>query len=129
MSDVHRQGDYLYTVLVVAFDQSIKSASRISSLYSFTSILSGLALGLVVRFVKRVKPFMIFGVLCFILAFGILIRYRGASVTDYAGIVGGQVVLGFAGGLFPYPAQALIQSTVRHECKYHLRDKCPTLTL
>lgn len=113
-----RQGDYLYTVLVVAFDQSIKSATRISSLYSFTSILSGLALGVIVRFVKRVKPFMIFGVLCFMVAFGILIRYRGTSVTEYAGIVGGQVLLGFAGGLFPYPAQALIQSTVRHECEY-----------
>jgi hypothetical protein len=38
------QGDYLYAVLVVAFDQSVTAATRISSLYSFASVLTGTAL-------------------------------------------------------------------------------------
>ena len=47
---------YLYTVLVVAFGESIKSATRITSVYSFTSVIVGCALGLVVRYARRLKP-------------------------------------------------------------------------
>lgn len=54
-----QQGGYLYTVLIVAFDESIKSATRIRSLYSFTSVLVGLACGFIVRYVRRVKLFII----------------------------------------------------------------------
>ncbi|SCV72591.1 BQ2448_4128 [Microbotryum intermedium] len=108
------QGDYLYTVLVVAFDESIKSATRITSLYSFTSVLIGVALGIIVRFVQRIKPFMIAGIALYAVAFGLLIRYRGGT-DSHAGIIAGQVMLGFAGGMFPYPAQALIQSTTQHQ--------------
>lgn len=74
---------------------SIKAATRVSSLYSFTSVIVGVALGVIVRFVRRLKPFMIAGVLVFILAFGLLIRYRG-GVSDTAGVIGAQVVLGVA---------------------------------
>lgn len=57
------------TVLVVSLNESTKSATRISSLYSFTSVIVGVALGVIVRFVHRLKPFMVAGVLVFILAF------------------------------------------------------------
>ena len=112
------QGDYLYTVLVVSFDESIKSATRITSLYSFTSVLTGCALGLVVYRIRRLKPFILAGTLLFTVAFGLLIRYRGSSTSSpssHSGIIGAQVLLGFAGGLFPYPAQASLQAAVRHE--------------
>lgn len=82
--------DYLYTVMVVAFNQSVKSATRIGSLYSFTSVLVGIGLGVVVRFVKRLKPFMVAGVCIYLIAFGLLIRYRGGE-GDKAGLIGGQV--------------------------------------
>ncbi|KAL7417721.1 putative siderochrome-iron transporter [Mrakia frigida] len=109
------QGDYLYTVLIVAFDESIKSATRISSLYSFSSVIVGVSLGLVIRYVRRIKPFILVGICIYMIAFGLLIRYRGANVADHAGMIGGQVVLGVAGGMFPYPAQALIQATTKHQ--------------
>jgi SIT family siderophore-iron:H+ symporter-like MFS transporter len=51
----------------------------------------------------------------FMVAFGILINYRGGSRSSHAGIIGGQVFLGFAGGFFPYPAQASIQAATKHE--------------
>ncbi|KAK4046873.1 ferrioxamine B transporter [Microbotryomycetes sp. JL201] len=93
------QGDYLYTVLIVAFNESVKSATRITSLYSFTSVLVGVGLGVVVRFVRRLKPFMVAGTCIFILAFGLLIRYRGGA-TDSKGMIGAQVVLGVAGDAY-----------------------------
>ncbi|CAG5177754.1 uncharacterized protein ALTATR162_LOCUS8362 [Alternaria atra] len=110
------QGDFLYTVLVVAFDESIKSATRISSLYSFTSVITGLILGGIVFKVRRLKPFIIAGTCLFVVAFGLLIRFRGGSGgSSHSGIVGAQICLGIAGGMFPYPAQASIQAATKHE--------------
>lgn len=130
------QGTYLYTVLVVSFGESTKSATRIATLYSFTSAITGLVVGFVVRYVRVLKPFMIAvrpvpppfiqifadpsarltsqGVMVYILAFGLLIRYRGGP-SDYGGIIAGEVVLGLAGGLFPYAAQVTIQACSSHE--------------
>ncbi|EAW19657.1 putative siderochrome-iron transporter Sit1 [Aspergillus fischeri NRRL 181] len=110
------QGDYLYTVLIVSFDESTMSATRITSLYSFVSVITGTILGAIVVYVRRLKPFIVAGTLLFMAAFGILIRFRGgADGTNHAGIIGGQILLGFAGGLFPYPAQASIQAASKHK--------------
>ncbi|KAK9545603.1 ferrioxamine B transporter, variant 2 [Aspergillus fumigatus] len=112
------QGDYLYTVLIVSFDESVMSATRITSLYSFVSVITGTILGAIVIYVRRLKPFIVAGTLVFMAAFGILIRFRGgADGTNHAGIIGGQILLGFAGGLFPYPAQASVQVASKHKCK------------
>lgn len=112
----YMQGDYLYTVLIVAFDESIQSATRITSLYSFASVITGGILGLIVLRVRRLKAFIVTGTILFLVAFGLLIRYRGSpSTSGHSGIIGAQVLLGIAGGLFPYPGQASIQAATRHE--------------
>ncbi|GJN88176.1 hypothetical protein Rhopal_001141-T1 [Rhodotorula paludigena] len=96
------QGDYLYTVLVVAFHQSVLSATRITSMYSFASVICGVITGFFVRFVlRRLKPVIIAGACVWVIAFGLLIRFRGGE-DDYPGVTAGQVVLGVAGGLFAY---------------------------
>ncbi|PCG89075.1 Major facilitator superfamily domain, general substrate transporter [Penicillium occitanis (nom. inval.)] len=110
------QGDYLYTVLVVSFDESITSATRISSLYSFTSVITGCIVGFIVLKIRQLKPFIVAGTLLFTAAFGILIHFRGGSGgSTHSGIIGGQVLLGIAGGMFPYSAQASIQAASKHE--------------
>ncbi|KAM5358274.1 hypothetical protein ACJZ2D_015432 [Fusarium nematophilum] len=110
------QGDFLFTVLRVAFDFSITAATRITSLYSFASVITGPILGLIVYKVRRLKVFIVAGTCLFLVAFGLLIRYRGhPSSSNQAGVIGAQVVLGIAGGMFPYPAQASLQAYVRHE--------------
>nr|XP_018259907.1 MFS transporter, SIT family, siderophore-iron:H+ symporter [Kwoniella dejecticola CBS 10117]OBR82065.1 MFS transporter, SIT family, siderophore-iron:H+ symporter [Kwoniella dejecticola CBS 10117] len=112
----YTQGDYLYYTLTLAFDRDITSATRVQNIYSFCSVVVGVALGLVIRRVRRLKWFIVAGTLLFVLAFGLLIRYRGGfSAHDFAGLVGAEVVLGIAGGLFPYPTQVMIQSAVQHE--------------
>ncbi|KAG5984961.1 hypothetical protein E4U55_002368 [Claviceps digitariae] len=112
------QSDFLYTVLLVAFDFSIKAATRIQSLYSFTSVIVGPFLGLLVFKVKRLRIFVIAGTLLYTVAFGLLIHYRGATTdisSTQAGVIGAQVLLGFAGGLVPYTAQASLQVNLKHE--------------
>ncbi|CAE6422239.1 unnamed protein product [Rhizoctonia solani] len=108
------QGDFLYTVLAVSFDESVTSATRITSLYSFTSVLVGAAAGLLIRKIRYIKPFVVVGTLVFILAMGLLIKFRDGSAGT-PGMIGAQVVLGFGGGLFPYPTQALVQAASSHE--------------
>ncbi|KAF2867730.1 siderochrome-iron transporter-like protein Sit1 [Massariosphaeria phaeospora] len=110
------QGDYLYSVLIVGFNESVKSATRITSLYSFASVISGILVGLVIIRVRRLKPFILFGTCLFMVAFGLLIHFRGGSgKTAHNGIIGAQVLLGIAGGFFPYVAQASIQAATKHE--------------
>ncbi|KAB5583064.1 siderochrome-iron transporter [Coniochaeta sp. 2T2.1] len=112
----YMQGDYLYTMLVVAFDFSITAATRVSSLYSFVSVITGFLLGLVVFRVRRLKMFIIAGTILFMVAFGLLIRFRGSpSSAGRSGIIGAEVLLGIAGGMFPYPAQASLQVGLKHE--------------
>lgn len=108
------QGDYLYTVLVVAFGQSIATATRVTSFYSFFSVIAGGIVGIAVFFVRRLKPFIVFGTVLFLVSFGILIKFRGGAGSA-AGVIGGQVLLGIAGGFFPYAAQASIQTATGHE--------------
>jgi SIT family siderophore-iron:H+ symporter-like MFS transporter len=110
------QGDYLYTVLIVAFNFSIMGATRILSLYSFTSVIVGFLLGMVVYKVRRLKWFIVAGTCLFAVAFGLLIHYRGSPTSSgQSGVIGAQVLLGVAGGMFPYPAQASIQAATKHE--------------
>ncbi|KAG6290226.1 hypothetical protein E4U46_001967 [Claviceps purpurea] len=112
------QSDFLYTVLLVAFDFSIKAATRVQSLYSFTSVIVGPLLGLLVYKVKRLRIFVIAGTLLYTVAFGLLIHFRGASgsiSSAQAGVIGAQVLLGLAGGLVPYTAQASLQVNLKHE--------------
>jgi SIT family siderophore-iron:H+ symporter-like MFS transporter len=112
----YMQGDYLYTVLIVAFNFSIMGATRILSLYSFTSVIVGFLLGMVVYKVRRLKWFIVAGTCLFAVAFGLLIHYRGSPTSSgQSGVIGAQVLLGVAGGMFPYPAQASIQAATKHE--------------
>ena len=111
---------YLYTVVIVAFDQTVISATRISFLYSFTSVIVGLCVGLVVRYLRYVKWFAVSGVCIFLLAMVLLVRYRGdPNHAEVSGLIGSQVVLGIAGGLTPYTVQALVQAATKHERKPH----------
>lgn len=110
------QSDFLFTVLQVAFDFSVKTATRVVSLYSFTSVIVGPLLGLVVFKVRRLKMFVVAGTALYMVAFGLLIHYRGSPSGDgRAGVIGAQVLLGVAGGMFPYTAQASLQVGLKHE--------------
>jgi SIT family siderophore-iron:H+ symporter-like MFS transporter len=112
----YMQGDYLFSVLQIAFDFDVMTATRVSSFYSFFSVVTGCILGLIVYKVRRLKVFIVAGTCLFMVAFGLLIRYRGDPDTaSRAGVIGAQVVLGIAGGMFPYPAQASLQSMLKHE--------------
>lgn len=112
----HLQSNYLYTILVVAFDFGVNAATRITSLFMFVQVVVGPLLGLVVYRVRRLKMFILAGSVIYMVAFGILIRYRGGLTGNgQVGVVAGQVLLGVGGALFSWPAQASMQAHIKHE--------------
>lgn len=110
------QGNYLYTVLVVAFDFSIESATRTLSLFSFFGVVSGVIIGVVVYRLRRLKYIIVLGTCLFMAGFVVLCNFPGgASLHSKAGIIGGQLLLGLASGLFAYPTQASIQASATRD--------------
>jgi len=113
--------DFMYPVLLVAMRASIKAGTRITSLYSFVSTITGVLFGLlIVPWARRLKPFIIFGGLCWIASMAILYSYRGAndgieSEKYLNGVIGGLCFMGFGAGLFTYPTQVSIQTCTNHE--------------
>ena len=112
----YTQGNYLYTVLVVAFDFHIESATRITSFFSFFGVISGVLIGLVIYKIRRLKFIIVVGTCIFMFAFALLIKFPGgASSSSQRGLLGAQVLLGLASGLFAYPTQASIQASATRE--------------
>ncbi|KAM0667782.1 hypothetical protein ACQRIT_003071 [Beauveria bassiana] len=110
------QANYLYTVLIVAFDFSIETTTRIISFFSFFGVVSGVLIGLVVYRLRRLKHIIVGGTLVFMMAFVLLISQPGgASSRSRTGIIGAQILLGLAGGLFAYPTQASIQASASRD--------------
>ncbi|KAH6609118.1 siderochrome-iron transporter sit1 [Trichoderma cornu-damae] len=110
------QGNYLYTVLIVAFDFPIESATRILSFFSFFGVVSGVAVGLVIYRFRRLKRIIVVGTVLFMVALGVLIQFPGgANAAARSGLIGGQVLLGLSSGLFAYPTQASIQASASRD--------------
>lgn len=108
----YMQGSFMYTVLIIAVNESVKSATRITSLYSFVSVLTGLGLGFVIAYIRKTKKFIMFGIGCWVVSFGLLIHYRGDS-SSHSGIIGAQCLLGFGAGFFTYTTQTSIQASAK----------------
>ncbi|OBA20305.1 MFS general substrate transporter [Metschnikowia bicuspidata var. bicuspidata NRRL YB-4993] len=111
---------FMYTVLVVGLNTSILAAIRITSLYSFVSVITGPLLGFVLVKVRRTKAFIIFGCAMWFVAMGILYHFRGSNDgvnNEYVkhGIIGGECLMGFGAGFFTYVTQLSIQTCTNHE--------------
>lgn len=111
---------FMYTVLIVGMRASIKAASRITSLYSFVSVITGPLLGLVVVRFRRLKPFIMFGTVMWIIALALLYVYRGSnngidSEKYLNGVIGGLCLMGFGAGFFTYSTQVSISTCTNHE--------------
>lgn len=110
------QGNYLYTVLIVAFDFSVSLSTQVSSFFTFFGVVSGLIIGVVIFRVRRLKYFVVTGTVLFMVSFILLIRFNsGTSQSAATGMLSAQVLLGLAAGFCAYPTQASIQATTSHK--------------
>ncbi|BAP69709.1 siderophore iron transporter ARN1 [Kluyveromyces marxianus] len=105
---------YLFTILIVAVDQSNKAATRITSISTFTSTVFSPFFALFVTRITRLKPYIILGCSLWMVAMGILFHFRSGQHSDN-GIIGALVVWGIGTTMFTYPVTVSIQSVTSHE--------------
>ena len=110
------QGNYLYTVLIVAFDFSVSLSTQISCFFTFFGVLSGLVIGAVIFRARRLKIFVVVGTCLFLASLILLTKYHsGTSTSARTGMICAQVLLGLAAGFCAYPTQTSIQAATSHK--------------
>ncbi|KAF5538176.1 SIT1-transporter of the bacterial siderophore ferrioxamine B [Fusarium phyllophilum] len=107
-------GNYLFSLLVVSYNFTIKDATRVALLYQFCAIIVGSLLGPIVIKIRRLKEIILTGIALLFVGFGLIYHFRGGSGSK-SGVIGGEVMMGIAGGLFSWPTLILIQTVAQHE--------------
>lgn len=105
---------YLYTILLVAVDETDLAATRVMNLYAFVTAVFSPFLGFLVARSSRLKPYIIFGGALYFVVMGLFYRYRSGKESD-KGIIAAMVVWGVCSGLFDYPINVSIQTVTSHE--------------
>lgn len=105
---------YLYTILLVAVDETDLAATRVMNLYAFVTAVFSPFLGFLVARSSRLKPYIIFGGALYFVVMGLFYRYRSGKESD-KGIIAAMVVWGICSGLFDYPINVSIQTVTSHE--------------
>lgn len=120
------QSEYMFAVLRVGYLQSIREANQINNIYIFTSTLLGPIIGIGIYRIRYLRPFILAGTLIFLAGF-VLLAIVNSGVTEPTAatatkidpptrfVIGGQVLLGIGGSLFPFLTMASVQAAVRHE--------------
>jgi hypothetical protein len=105
---------YFNTYLQVVQNQSVVSAGHITQTFSFTSTVTSVIVGLIIKYVKHYKYFVVTGAAVYLLGVGLMIRYRqeGVSIGTNVGV---QIAVGIGGGMYNVPMQLAVQSVVPHQ--------------
>ena len=102
---------YFYSYLIVVQNQSVAAAGHITQVFSFSSTVASVIVSIVIKYVRRYKPFIVAGSLLYITGIGLMIRYRTQDAS-IAQIVGVQIAVGIGGGLVNVAAQLGVQASV-----------------
>ncbi|KAL3231745.1 Siderophore iron transporter ARN1 [Nakaseomyces bracarensis] len=106
--------DYLYTVMIIAVDESVKSATVISSLTSFVSSVAAPFFGLILVKFNRLKGFLVFGCALWFVSMGLLFHFRGGK-ESHSGIIGALSLWGIACTIVINPIAVSVQAVTSHE--------------
>ncbi|CCH47159.1 Siderophore iron transporter [Wickerhamomyces ciferrii] len=106
--------DYLYTILIVGINQSVTSATRITSIATFVSVVWSPLFALLVVFFRRLKGFILLGTSLWLVGLGLLYHFRGGE-SSKNGIIGGLVVIGLGTTMFSYPVTVSVQAVTSHD--------------
>ncbi|KAI9675355.1 MAG: hypothetical protein M1817_001259 [Caeruleum heppii] len=105
---------YFYSYLQIVHNQSITAAGRITQTFSFASTVSTIAISFAIKYTAHYKYFVLAGSCIYLMAIGLMIRYRSES-SSIGSIIGTQIVLGTGGGMLNVPAQLGVQASASHQ--------------
>ncbi|KAL9586912.1 MAG: hypothetical protein Q9212_000584 [Teloschistes hypoglaucus] len=99
--------------LIVVQQDSVTAAGHITQTFSFTSTVSSIVTGLLIKYTRHYKYFVTAGAAIYLMGIGLIMRYRVQS-SSTAQIVGTQIAVGIGGGMVIVPAQLGVQASVSH---------------
>ncbi|KAL8633477.1 hypothetical protein Q9189_000823 [Teloschistes chrysophthalmus] len=97
----------------VVQQDSVTAAGHITQTFSFTSTVSSIITGLLIKYTRHYKYFVTAGAAIYLMGIGLIMRYRVQS-SSTAQIVGTQIAVGIGGGMVNVPAQLGVQASVSH---------------
>ncbi|SCW03852.1 LAFE_0H00452g1_1 [Lachancea fermentati] len=106
--------DYLYTILLVAANETDQSATVITSLYSFVAAIVSPFAGIFVARSSRMKPWTFLGCALYFVTMGLFYKFRGGEDTG-KGVIGAMVIWGIASCFYDYPMSISMQTVTSHE--------------
>lgn len=104
---------YYNSYLQVVQNQSVASAGHITQTFSFSSTCAAIVSGILIKFTKHYKPFLLLGAAVYLLGIGLMIPFRTATST-VGQQIGVQICVGIGGGLWNVPTQLAVQAAVPH---------------
>ncbi|EFW99451.1 siderochrome-iron transporter [Grosmannia clavigera kw1407] len=104
---------YFYSYLLVAHNQEIATAGRITQIFSFTSTICAVSASIAIRHVRRYKPFVVAGATVYLVGVACMLRHRTADAGTIR-LVATQIAVGSGAGLMSVPTQIGIQASVAH---------------
>lgn len=105
---------YFPSFLQVARSYTARDASYIAQSYVFSASIAALFCGLLVKWTRRYKIWMVLGILLHMIGAFMMVRYRSLNNTTFE-IVMSQVIGGLGGGFTTLGAQLGVQSVVSHQ--------------
>ncbi|KAL9028359.1 MAG: hypothetical protein Q9196_003264 [Gyalolechia fulgens] len=106
-----RWGYGIWTIVVQ--NNSVTAAGHITQTFTFTSTVSSILTGLLIKYTHHYKYFITAGAAIYLLGTGLMIRYR-TEASSTAQIVGTQIAIGIGGGMVNVPVQLGVQASVSH---------------
>ena len=105
---------YFQSYLLVVQDLSLTAAGHVIQVFSFTSSITAVTIGLIIRLTGHYKYFVTLGSCIYLLGVGLMIKYRTRNATLGA-LVSTQIAVGIGGGMANVPAQVGIQASANHQ--------------
>lgn len=105
---------YFFSYLQVVHGHSIKTAGHITQVFSFAATVTSIVVSFLIKFTARYKYFVFAGSCVYVMALGLMIRYRSEN-SSIGQLVGTQLALGIGGGMLNVPAQLGVQASAHHQ--------------
>ena len=105
---------YFLTWLLVVRNMGITAAGHVTQTFSFTSTVTAVVIGVIIKYTKHYKYFVTLGACIYLLGIGLMIKYRAPN-TSTATLVGCQIAVGIGGGLVNVPTLLGVQASANHQ--------------
>ncbi len=102
---------YFYSYLLVAHNQEVTTAGRITQIFSFTSTIAAVSASTAIRHLRRYKVFVVSGSCIYLLGICLIMALRTAD-AGIPRLVTTQIIIGLGAGLMSVPTQIGIQASL-----------------